>query len=120
CIVSVDNGDTTSLDVSDETLDDVNLVEATADAGDDIADSSPAEQDEKTILSVVRDAAMPEAVAAPSAAENSDHQDEPTQAEPDNENFGDVPFHQHPRFRELIQQRNDLRTPAESYRKIES
>jgi hypothetical protein len=69
----------------------------------------------------VRDAVQPKSVADPSAAEPSDHQAAPPkQSEPDNEAFGDVPFHNHPRFRELIQQRNDLRAPAESYKKIEA
>jgi hypothetical protein len=114
--VSVETGEAASLDASDDTLDDAAAVIA----DDSTADSSPATKDDKTILSVVRDAVQPKDVADPSTAQPSDHQAAPTQTEPDNEDFADAPFHKHPRFRELIQQRNDLRAPAESYRKIEA
>jgi hypothetical protein len=118
--VGVEDQDSASPDESaTATLDDASVVDANAETTESTADPSPAAKDEKTILSVVRDAVQPKAVADPSTAEPSDHQAAPKQAEPDNEAFGDVPFHAHPRFRELIQQRNDLRAPAASYRKIE-
>ena len=119
--MGVENEDVASPDTSaDETLDDVSVVEADASTAEDVADSSPAAKDEKSILSVVRDAVQTKDDADPSTAEASDHQAAATQAEPDDENFADVPFHTHPRFRELIQQRNDLKAPAESYRRIEA
>jgi hypothetical protein len=119
--VGVEDQDSASPDESaNATLDDASIVEAPAEAVEAPAESSPAKaKDEKTLLSVVRDAVQPKAVADPSTAQ-SDHQAAPTQAEPDNEGFADVPFHTHPRFRELIQQRNELRVPAESYKKIEA
>jgi hypothetical protein len=119
--VGVEDQDSASPDESATvTLDDASIVEAHAETVDAPADPSPAAKDEKTLLSVVRDAVQPTKDAAdPSPASASDHQAAKS-AEPDNEAFADVPFHNHPRFRELIQQRNDLRAPAESYRKIEA
>lgn len=119
----VEDLEAASPDASETTLDDASTASETTETDESTADSSPADdKDEKTILSVVRDAVQPaKDVADPSTAETSDHQtDDKSTAEPDNEDFADVPFHQHPRFRELIAQRNDLRAPAESYRKIES
>lgn len=117
--MGVDDLDTTSPDVSDETLDDVvsEPVETTVD--DTVADSSSAPQDEKSALSIVRDAVQKSETPDPSAGKERDPQAAQPK-EPDDEHFSDVPFHQHPRFRALVQQRNDLRAPAESYRKIES
>lgn len=117
--MGVQDEDVASPDTSvDETLDDASIVEAPAEIVEDVADSSPAEAKDD-ILSVVRNAVSTKD-ADPSAAPPSDHQTAPATTEPDNEGFADVPFHTHPRFRELIQQRNDLRPPAESYKKIEA
>jgi ribosomal protein L19E len=118
--MGVDDLDTASPDVSAETLDDVVASPAEAVVAGTEADSSSAPQakDEKSVLSIVRDAVQSE-TPEPSTGEKRDPQAAQPK-EPDEENFSDAPFHNHPRFRALIQQRNELRAPAESYRKIEA
>lgn len=38
----------------------------------------------------------------------------------DNENFSDVPFGKHPRFKELLRQRNEFKPDADRYRNVET
>jgi hypothetical protein len=118
--MGVDDLDTTSPDVSAETLDDVVAAPVEAGATDDTAESSSAPQakDEKSVLSIVQNA-VKDATPEPSTGEKRDPQAAQPK-EPDNENYSDAPFHNHPRFRALIQERNTLRPAAESYRKIEA
>lgn len=118
--MGVENLEAASPDASADTLDDVVAAPAEA-AGDVEADSSSATQakDEKSVLSIVRDAVKTGETPETSTGKERDHQAAQPK-EPDNEHYSDVPFHNHPRFRALIQERNDLRAPAESYRKIDS
>lgn len=111
--MGVENQDVASPDTSDETLDDVVVSQPQASEVEDIADSSPAEaKDEpKSLLSVVRDAVDKTKAPESSPGDERGQQAAPTK-EPDNEHFTDVPFHQHPRFRELVSQRNALKEPA--------
>lgn len=109
------NEDTASLDVSaDETLD-----EPTASAAGGAESSPAADGDKESLLSVVRDAV--ERTAAASPADNSDTGggdaagDAQAPREQDDENFSDVPFHKHPRFREVLSQRNEARVNAQRY-----
>lgn len=91
------------------------------------AESSTATTDETEpdTLSVVRDVvdarASEEAEAAPSAEgeEGTGAEETPAGGE-DNENFSDVPFHQHPRFKQLVNERNALRPAAANYRNVEN
>lgn len=88
------------------------------------ADSSSAPEGGKfDLLSVVRDAVTKTAEdqASPAGQEGSDQsptgeaasaQDESTE---DNENFSDVPFHKHPRFKAIVSQRNEFRQQAKHY-----
>jgi len=93
--------------------------------------SAPANTGETpSLLDVVR-SAVPEEEAeetpeSPAGQENSDtpSTDEDTDAEkaegqqpPDDEDFTDVPFHKHPRFQKLVQQRNTYR---EGHRQFET
>lgn len=107
---------------ADETLDDVSST--VTDGADASADSSPASTDDKaSLLSIVRDARQPKPDAAPSAADESDGHDKDKASapkEPDDENFSDVPFNKHPRFRELIEQRNAFKPDAERYRNLQT
>jgi hypothetical protein len=116
--MGVDDLDTTSPDVSAETLDD-GAAASIEQAGSEAA-SSPAPQakDEKSVLSIVQNAVKDETPGSSAGKERDPQAAQPK--EPDEENFSDAPFHNHPRFRALIQQRNELRAPAESYRKIEA
>lgn len=118
--MGVEELDTASPDVSAETLDDVVAAPAEADGATDAGSSSaPQAKDEKSVLSIVRDAVQSETPES-SAGKERDPRQAAQPKEPDDENFSDTPFHQHPRFREVIRQRNELRPAAESYRKIES
>lgn len=104
------------------------------DSGESGAVSSPAatKDDEPfDLLSVVKDATKPKADAA-SSAENPEKgakpsedgtagkNTTPTAAEPDNENFTDVPFHTHPRFKQLVAERNRYQQGAERYEQVET
>lgn len=40
--------------------------------------------------------------------------------EPDDEKFSDVPFHKHPRFQQLLKQRDSLKGDAERYKNVET
>lgn len=54
------------------------------------------------------------------ASQADDEEPQEEQAEPDDENFSDAPFHNHPRFKKLIAQRNEFRTGHQEYQKIQS
>jgi len=125
--MGVENPDVASPDTS---------TEATLDV---TAESSPAKTSdtEPDFLSVVRSvveaddaaeakgeqpeadpAAEPEPEPAASQADTT-KSDAQGQAEQDDENFSDAPFHNHPRFKKLIAQRNEFRAGHEQYRKIQ-
>lgn len=110
-----------------------NQMDAPADTSvaDTGADSSPAPKDEGEkfdLLSVVRSAVADTAEGSASPAgqeEESDQQpaDQPSGEQPktaDDENFSDVPFHAHPRFKQLVAQRNQYREGAEQYEKVQT
>ncbi len=120
--MGVENQDTASPDVSEDTLDDVS-TSTVVETGDTTAESSSAGTDtgEKAdLLSVVRNATGRGKAATASPAEQSRDHPAASTKELDDENFSDAPFHQHPRFRQLIGQRNELKPLADKYRTIES
>lgn len=93
-------------------------------------ESSSGHEGEKfDLLSVVRDAVKPKDgdVASPASQESQNGQP-PVDAsapktdsvEPDNENFSDVPFHKHPRFKEVVSERNRYREGARQYEQVQS
>jgi hypothetical protein len=63
--------------------------------------------------------AATETEASDSAASQAEENDQEEQAEPDDENFSDAPFHNHPRFKKLIAQRNEFRAGHEQFQKIQ-
>lgn len=92
------------------------------------ADSSAAPEGEKfDLLSVVRNAVSDKEGDAASPAGQSENSDQPkadaaTAKEaktPDDENFSDAPFHNHPRFKQVIAQRNHFREGAEQYAQVQ-
>lgn len=132
--MGVENLESVSPDDSTE----LNLdaaMDTKSDAGSD-ADSSPASEGDKfDLLSVVRNATSDKEeddVASPASPEEPDSTDtakessteltpeETKTAEPDEENFSDVPFHNHPRFKALIAQRNEYRDGAEQYQNVQN
>jgi hypothetical protein len=84
------------------------------------------ETDDDSPLSVVRDVVgdrKPVTKEAPPAEgdEPGDEADGSTsKKEPDNDTYADVPFHKHPRFQELIRDRNSLREDAGRYRNVQN
>lgn len=104
---------------------DVSLVDTTIEA----AESSPATDDSpSSVIDVVRDVVDkrdPEKAAAASSADEQpgEGQGQPGARgakEPDPENYSDVPFHKHPRFKELLHERNSLRGEAQQFRQVQS
>jgi hypothetical protein len=98
---------------------------------DQVTDSSSeqGEETEETLLSVVQDAMKKEEVEEESPpsevneeeeskAESSEPSDVPVEADTEEENFDDVPFHKHPRFKEVIDQRNKYKSDSAEYQKI--
>lgn len=115
-----------ALDSADSATDTTSSDVASPEA---LADSSPAEGAEPSdVLSIVRDAVNAEEPKGETASPAEDDRDptdtdgsEDAQAEtqPD-DGYTDVPFHQHPRFQQLIQERNTLRGEAGQFRKVQA
>ena len=96
---------------------------------DEHAQSSSAESEtEEDLLSVVQDAMQPSEDADSQSDEEYDEDDDDGEYEHEDglaaddadESFEDVPFHKHPRFKEVIDQRNKYREGAEQYEQITS
>lgn len=131
--MGVDKQEMASPDISDEnTLDAAEAV--SVDTAEDSANSSDAHlegDNDKGLLSVVRDAVSkttPAETASPAEQDSDDPEtaaaSEKPQAgeaekESDDESFSDVPFHNHPRFKQLIAQRDQFKGDAEQYRKVQ-
>lgn len=112
----------------DEGLDSVEQIEEQASA----AESSTAtgeDASENGILSIVRDVVSDrkktgdEEEAASPAEESEeagdDTGDDDSKQETDDETFSDVPFHKHPRFQQLLRQRNEFKDDAVRYRNVQ-
>jgi hypothetical protein len=92
-------------------------------------ESSPSNDGKKpegeSTLSVVRDVVgkSKEKPAEASSAEGVDAGEKPgakTPKEPDNENYSDVPFNKHPRFKHLLGDLKEARTDAQRYKNVET
>lgn len=96
------------------------------DTQDEHAQSSSADSEtEEDLLSVVQDAMRPPEDKGSQPNEQVEQVEEVVEASPTldergEENFKDVPFHSHPRFKKLIEERNEYRESAEQYDKITS
>jgi hypothetical protein len=102
------------------------------DALEPAADSSSeaSKEGEKfDLLSVVRNAVADKQEDTASPAGQSEDGDQPAAeasseeneaVEPDDENYSDVPFHNHPRFKRLVAERNQFREGAQQYEQIQS
>lgn len=118
-----DTSDDTNLDVTaDQNADGVQVD----DNGATSSDAHDEGQGERSALDVVQDVVKqrdPEAAASSAEVEKEGDKADPkaTQAakEPDDEKFSDVPFHKHPRFQQLLKQRDSLKGDAERYRNVE-
>lgn len=102
---------------TDPTLD----VEAGVSTPGAEAVSSPAdgENDENELLNVVRDVVKERTSsdAASPAAGNEDAIDDQGK-QPDDEQFSDVPFNKHPRFQQLLRQRDNFKQGHERYENV--
>jgi len=86
------------------------------------AESSPAtgEQDDASLLSVVRDAVQARKEPKPAASPADRSEEKAKEAvEPDDENYSDVPFNKHPRFQHLLRQTRTYKVAAERYANVE-
>lgn len=95
--------------------------------GAEAGSSSATDETEVDSLSVVRDVVDQRekgTAAAASSAEGEEAGSENaggTQPKAqDNENYSDVPFHEHPRFQHLIRERNSFREDAQRYQNVQS
>lgn len=90
----------------------------------DASSSTATDANDDGLLSVVRDVVKdrPKPDAAASSADGTEvsvgADGKPLPTGPDNENFSDVPFHKHPRFQEVIRQRNGFREDAGRYQNV--
>ena len=110
----------------DETTASETSTEAEDIIEDENAESSPVESEtEADLLSVIKDAAQPEEEPeSHSEAEEVEREEVEavsTEDEADvelaeqEEDYSNLPFHKHPRFKELVQQRNEARESAEKF-----
>jgi len=106
-------------------LDEANTDTAPAAEVEAPAESSAAtDETEADTLSVVRDVVEAreeeQAEAAPSAEGEETGEEAEAAGEQDDENYSDVPFNSHPRFRKLLAERNTFKADAVRYQNVES
>jgi len=126
--------------ITDETLDSSTGAEILDDKADAVirdledvgaaaadADSSPAQGDEdSSLLGVVRDVVSKSESDTASPAGQPEVKDETQPPVPGQQpseqdaEFSDVPFNKHPRFRQLVSERNAFRADAERFQNIQS
>lgn len=110
----------------DETTESETSTEAEDIIEDENAESSPVESEtEADLLSVIQDAAQPEeepeSHSETEEVEREEVEAVSTEGEADvelaeqEEDYSNLPFHKHPRFKELVQQRNEARESAEKF-----
>lgn len=109
---------------TDPALDETAVDPSTEQQPDD-AVSSPAtgENEDKDLLSVVRDVVKESRetsdTASPAEGEDEETTGQEQKKQDDDENFTDAPFHKHPRFQQLLRQRNTFKQDAERYHNVE-
>lgn len=90
----------------------------------DTANSSSANGEDDGLLSVVRDVvaeSRADQTASPAEGEENGQQSgDAAQPEQNDENFSDVPFHKHPRFQQVLRQRDAYREDAERFHNVQS
>lgn len=109
---------------TDPTLDETGAT-GTPDAASE-AKSSPAtgENEDTDLLSVVRDAVKESRdvsqSASPAEGEEGSEAEGAGAKKQDDEEFSDAPFHKHPRFQQLLRQRNSFRQDAQRYNNVQT
>jgi hypothetical protein len=110
----------------DETTESETSNEADDIIEDEKAESSPVESEtEADLLSVIKDAAQPEEepeshseseeVERDEVAAESTESDADVEFADQEEDYSNLPFHKHPRFKELVQQRNEAKESAQKF-----
>lgn len=110
----------------DETTGSETSTEADTIIEDEKAESStPESETEADLLSVIKDAAQPdeepesrsesEEVERDEVAAESTESDADVEFADQEEDYSNLPFHKHPRFKELVQQRNEAKESAEKF-----
>lgn len=94
--------------------------------GEDAGSSTATDETKVDSLSVVRDVVDKREKGETAAASSAEGEEAGEQnaggrqsKAQDDENFSDVPFHEHPRFQHLIRQRNSYREDAGRYRNVQ-
>jgi len=117
--------DAKEIEDLEPSTDPIEDAEATA---SNAANSSSAEgdDDDQDLLSVVRDAVAAEkndVSASPAEGEEVEESDEEAEAEKgeerDADDYSDVPFSSHPRFRQLIAEKNSYKEDAQRYQNVQ-
>ena len=114
---------TNSSDVIEQDVAQKPEAQAEGSPAAEAAPSPATDEPEKTALSVVRDVVdktrpKPEAASSAEGVEAESEPAEKQPKEPDNENFSDVPFSKHPRFKQLLAERRELKVDADQFRTI--
>lgn len=88
------------------------------------SDATPGVEAESELLDVVRNVVEPkeEQPEAPASQAESGEVEDPSGEEPkeEPEDFSDVPFGKHPRFKQLLQERNTFKADAQNYRNVQN
>ena len=92
-------------------------------SGEDANSSNATSETDDDLLSVVRDVRTKrEKTATDAASQAAGEEDDGSKAgQPrklDDENFSDAPFNKHPRFRQLLQQRNEFKVDRSEERRV--
>jgi len=104
---------------------DVSSQDANAPAESSAADSTDAKQEPESLLSVIKDVVeKPEGTEDSSTTEGKQEEGQKAEGEAEAKPEGegqsdaDVPFHNHPRWKEMIRERDELRGDSQNYRTI--
>lgn len=91
---------------------------------DDAKSSAATGEDGPELLDIVRDVVdkrpKPDAASPAEGEDTGDKDQGEEQKKDDDEDYSDVPFSKHPRFKKLIAQRNELRVDAVRYRNVQT
>lgn len=115
------NTDGDDLDLNSSNGSDLDATPAPETVTGEVADSSSAHgENDDDLLSIARDAIAKERAPASTASPAEGGEDRGSGEPPpaDNEDYTDVPFSKHPRFRQLVRERNEYREAAGEYSKI--
>ena len=89
---------------------------------DENAESSPVSETEEDLLSVIQDAAQPAEEPESQSGYGDEEDEEQGDFETSNgefpepvEDFTDVPFHKHPRFKQVLEERNTYKENAQKF-----